>query len=296
MHHDIKKIREYSIIDYLSTLGLEPVAENEREAKYFSPLREENSPSFSVLIKDNKWKDFGTDIWKSDVIELVQRVEKLSFSKALDRINFLINNNEVNKIFERVSKHEKPLKKTAIINAKPIDHHVLIDYCKNRGIEEQIARAYLYQVNYLNPNDQKFFAIGIYNVKGGCEIRGFKNFKTCIGEKTFTQITQRPFSTRVMIFEGMFDFLSLIQLKRIKHFSDLGANVIVLHSISCLGHTDLKNYESIDLFLDNDDAGKKATEKIFDQYPEKTICDFSQSLYPNHKDLNDFLLCQKAKK
>ncbi len=296
MHYDIKRLKEYPITDYLATLGLQPVAENDREAKYFSPLREENNPSFSVLLKENTWKDFGTDLWKSDVIDLVQQVEKLSRYEAFSRVHFLINNNEVNKIFERIPKEEKPLKKSAIINARPLDNHILIDYCKSRGIDETIARTYLYQVNYLNPNDQKFFAIGMYNTKGGCEIRGFKNFKTCIGEKTYTQLTQRPFSKRVMIFEGMFDFLSLIQLKKIGQFSDLGANVIVLHSISCLGHTNLKNYVSIDLFLDNDDAGKKATEKVFDQYPDKTVCDFSQALYPNHKDLNDYLLCQKRTK
>ncbi len=295
MHYNIKDLRSYLITDYLDSLGLEKVNESGSRWNYFSPFRNESSPSFWVDLENNTWKDFGRDDKGGDVIDLVQFVEKLSRYKAFERVNFLKNNKSVQNIFERAERKEKPQRKAMVLNFRQLESNYLIEYCISRGISEKIAKGYLYQIQYLNPHDQKFVAVGMVNVKGGYEIRS-KSFKACIGEKSYTQLTQRPFSKKVMVFEGMFDFLSMMQIKKIDSFYNIGANIIVLHSLSCINHIDLKNYETIDLFLDNDDAGIKATEKLIEQYQEKQIIDFSKILYPNAKDLNEFLLCQRPQK
>lgn len=292
MNYDKNKIRQYLITDYLTGLGIESVNQEGTRLQYFSPFRNETTPSFWVHLEENKWKDFGLGEKGGDIIELVQRIEKLDFKKALERIHFLINSTQVQQIFERESAYvEKPKRKAMVLNFRALEYQPLIDYCMTRGISERVSKTYLYQIQYLNQYDHKYLGVGMVNVKGGYEIRTF-NFKLCLGEKTYTQLTQRPFSKRVMVFEGMFDFLSLMQLKKIYNFSDIGANIIVLHSVSNISHIDLQNYDSIDLFLDNDEAGTKATEKLFEHYSDKQVSDFSKAMYPNHKDLNDFLLCR----
>lgn len=49
----------------------------------------------------------------------------------------------------------------------------------------------------------------------------------------------------------------------------------------------IENYPNIELYLDNDKAGKNATEILKNTIP--SAIDFSQT-YSNHKDLNAYLL------
>ena len=49
----------------------------------------------------------------------------------------------------------------------------------------------------------------------------------------------------------------------------------------------LENYEKIDLYFDNDDAGNRAVEIIKNENNEAEDC---RVLYSNFKDLNDWLI------
>lgn len=299
MNYDIKKLKEFQITDYLQDLGFEAVTEKGNMLLFFSPLHPEKNPSFWVNTATNTYKDFGLDEKGGDVIDLVQRAERISRYKAFERVQFLKNNRESINILERATYVEKPKRKTIVLNAKPLESEHLLKYCKSRGISKNIAQLYLYQVQYLNPHDQKFTAVGMVNNKGGYEIRskyGTNDFKACIGEKSFSIVRQRPPSSTLYLFEGMFDFLSMMEMKKVNDRSSIGVDCIVLNSLSCISHVDFNAYKTVCLFLDNDDAGRKAADKIKSQNPLIEFNDIAQSYYPNHKDLNAYLICPNRKR
>lgn len=297
MNYDISKLKTYSIPAYLASKGVEPEKVKGDMLTYLSPLHTEKTASFFVDIKTNTYKDFGFDEKGGDVIDLVQRIEKLSRYKAFERVHFLMNSQEANEILERMTyiPKEEAKKKSLLLSVRELESRWLLNYCNSRGISDSIAKTFLYQVSYLNPNDQKFIALGMRNSLGSFEIRS-NNFKACLGDKAPTILTQRPQSGTVSLFEGMFDFLSIFELKAKKTFFDLKSDAVIYNSLSLLNQANLSNYHTICVFFDNDSTGRKGLEKIRLTYPEKNIVDYSLTLYPEHTDLNQYLLCQKQKK
>ena len=85
------------------------------------------------------------------------------------------------------------------------------------------------------------------------------------------------------------DYLSFLTLKNWQHSK---ADVIVLNSLSNLPKVknSLTAYGSVAIFLDNDDAGKRAVQEL--QSVCKNISDQSD-FYSKHKDLNDYLCSKK---
>jgi DNA primase len=91
-------------------------------------------------------------------------------------------------------------------------------------------------------------------------------------------------SKSVSIFEGMFDFLSAIEYcKRPPR-----CTAIVLNSVSNLSKAmpQLTGATKIYSYLDNDDAGRKATQKMIDV--GLNVIDQSK-IYEGYKDFNEFL-------
>lgn len=64
---------------------------------------------------------------------------------------------------------------------------------------------------------------------------------------------------------------------------------IILHSLSFLNPAKkiAENYQIIELYLDNDKAGKKAVKDLINTFSNKFID--KSFLYKNHKDLNEFI-------
>jgi DNA primase len=91
-----------------------------------------------------------------------------------------------------------------------------------------------------------------------------------------------------LVSEGFWDFLSYLTIQKIEKSKH---NVAVLNSIANVQKAMdfLKSHKEIYTYLDNDDAGRKATELI------KSNCVSANSRserYAGFKDLNDFL-CRK---
>ena len=55
----IQQAKEIDMVDYLSTIGHQPIKIKEPNYWYKSPLRDEKSPSFKVNRSLNRWFDFG---------------------------------------------------------------------------------------------------------------------------------------------------------------------------------------------------------------------------------------------
>ena len=133
-------------------------------------------------------------------------------------------------------------------------------------------------------NDKNYFGIGFKNDSGGYEIRN-KYLKICLGKKDVSTIKNGSESLRV--FEGFFDFLSFKNIE--KSIENKPSDYLILNSVSMI-HTiknSLENYESIELYFDNDEAGNRAVEMIENENKNVEDC---RVLYSDFKDLNDWLI------
>ena len=97
-------------------------------------------------------------------------------------------------------------------------------------------------------------------------------------------------NARCNVFEGFIDFLSAERLG----FND-GVDSVVLNSVANVGNaiTPLSDYSLILCYLDNDDAGRNALSRLRREFGGK-VADKS-ALYPDHKDLNDYLMATQPK-
>jgi len=85
--HDISNAVSTNFIEYLKTLGFQPVSEKPDRALFHSPLREDRHASFSVGLKDGRWlwHDFATGE-SADLIAFVQRYHQIPFRDAVTHL------------------------------------------------------------------------------------------------------------------------------------------------------------------------------------------------------------------
>ena len=267
--------KNISIRAVLESFSLFPSNENSRTAFYLAIDREEKTPSLSVDFSKNTAFDFGTG--KSyDSISIVQTMKKCSVSDALkylEQFNFSFQ--------EQNLKLENLPKGYEIIEVKKIQHPALLDYLKNRYVEDQ--KKWVEEMHY-RMNDKNHFGIGFKNDSGGYEIRNAYS-KICLGKKDITSIKND--SKDVRIFEGFFDFLSF---KKVENYLEKQrSDYIILNSVFMINKikNDLGNYQNIELYFDNDDAGTRAVEIIKTDLKNAEDC---RILYSSFKDLNDWLI------
>ena len=176
---------------------------------------------------------------------------------------------------------------------QPLQNNALLNYIEYRGITIPIASHYLNEAYWkstsLTTGDiKKYFGLAFKNDLGGYELNfgiGSKSIKLSTSPKGITTI--QGSKNHINVFEGFFDFLSyLIYSKLSRAFS----TIIVLNSLSNIGTImeTLNLYDNISLYLDNDEAGQRATKLIKDRYPN--AINRSRSIYPGSKDFNEFLM------
>ena len=267
--------KNISIKAVLESFSFFPSKENSRTAFYFALDREEKTPSLSVDFIKNTAFDFGTG--KSyDSISIVQAVKKCSVSDALkylEQFNFSFQKQNL--------KLENLPKGYELIDVKEIQHPALLDYLKNRNVEDQ--KKWVEEIHY-RMNDKNYFGIGFKNDSGGYEIRNAYS-KICLGKKDITSIKND--SKDVRVFEGFFDFLSF---KKVENYLEKEpSDYIILNSVSMTHKikNSLGNYKNIELYFDNDEAGTRAVEIIKNDLKNAEDC---RVLYSDFKDLNDWLL------
>lgn len=274
-----KQAREISIEKVLQNLGCEPVKSNTLESWYISPFRIEKTASFKLNQKLNRWYDHGEQKG-GNVIDFL--VAKFGFSipealKYLDPFSDLIDFS-----FQK-QKNESDASIIKIETIKPIQHIALIQYLENRKILKFKNIEQLKEIHYCI-NDKKYFGIGFKNRSNGWEIRS-KFSKICLLKKDISLIQND--SNNIRIFEGFFDYLAFIQINGKENIKQ--SDYLVLNSVALLEKNILmlENYNTIELYLDNDDAGNKYTQFIISQFINAK--DFRQT-YIEHKDLNEFLM------
>jgi hypothetical protein len=272
--------RQISIEKVLQKLNHLPLKIIGNDYWYLSPFRTEVTPSFKVNLKLNRWFDHGEQIG-GNIIDFLVHKFGFSISEALEYL----------KPFECDFSFQKPIldysnpekRQNNFINKTiPIQHIALVQYLESRQIKNYKEVKQLKEIHY-TINDKDYFGIGFQNNSEGWEIRS-KYAKICLGKKDITLITNE--SKTLRIYEGFFDYLSFVQVRENLRMEE--SDYLILNSVALLlkNVPVLINYTSIELYLDNDDAGNNYTELIRKQFEQVVDC---RKLYREYEDLNDWL-------
>ena len=280
---EIQHIKQIAITDYLQQQGYAPARVQGIHYWYYSPLRNESTPSFKVNTERNQWYDFGSGE-HGDIIDLVCALHRCTISEA---IRLLSGAKQVaHQEFSFGGERKISERKLEILSAQPLSNPYLLRYLTVRAIPFTVANSYCSEILFQNMK-RTYYAIGFANDALGWEIRNMY-FKGCIAPKAITTIKRG--TDCLQIFEGFMDFLSWQVLNPSSSF-----DAIVLNSLALLPRIkeQIASYREVESFLDNDDAGHKSFAVLKQVFPQ--IVD-GATRYPEHKDLNEWLVAQSQLK
>ena len=280
---EIQHIKQIAITNYLQQQGYAPARVQGIHYWYYSPLRNERTPSFKVNTERNQWYDLDSGE-HGDIIDLVCALHRCTISEA---IRLLSGAKQVaHQEFSFGGERKISERKLEILSAQPLSNPNLLLYLTARSIPLTVANSYCSEVLFQNMN-RIYYAIGFANDALGWEIRNMY-FKGCIAPKAVTTIKRG--TDRLQIFEGFMDFISQQTLN-----PSSTSDAIVLNSLALLPRIQekIKSYKQVESFLDNDDAGRKSFEVLKHFCP--SIIDGSVR-YRTHKDINEWLIAQSKMK
>ncbi len=278
---DIKKI---SLVEFLNQLGYQPTGRDSKGLWFYAPYRNERKPSFHVNPRKNVWFDFGSGAG-GDIFTLAGELcNSTDFIKQAEYIAEKMRI-PVSQPYKPESFIEQPTFEDVKISK--LVSPALLHYLANRGIPADMAQRYCVQVDY-KLHGKNYYAIGFENSAHGFELRS-SFFKGSYPPKHITHIANG--NARCNVFEGFIDFLSAERLGY-----NEGLDTIVLNSVANLQKaiTPLGDYTVIQCYLDNDTAGRAALARLQREFGDKVMD--KSALYPNHKDLNDYLMSLYPKK
>jgi hypothetical protein len=289
---NIERAKSILISEILDKMNSRLSRQTNTEAWYYSPFRNEKTPSFHVNKVNNVWYDFG-EAKGGDTIQLVRHYlasenENSSVSDALRWIGNMTGHTPVIANVIKVDfKATDP--KLTLKTVNRIAHPALIQYLEKRGIPISLGRDYLREIKVLNTETQKtFFALGIRNEDAGYELRNLF-FKGSVGKKNITFIRgTKPKPDGIHFFEGFMDFLSVIAGNGNTKFED---DTIILNSVANLKKASpylyKYGYKVGYTWMDNDESGKKATKALNEYFKTQSIRHKPMNeSYEPHKDVN----------
>ncbi|RNA61413.1 hypothetical protein D1631_05435 [Chryseobacterium nematophagum] len=199
------------------------------------------------------------------ILKAVMTLENKSWKESLDflaEFSFystpenIVERKKEYKIKDNNTSSEIKIKYSGIPN-----NEMLLAYFKERGISKEILRSYTRQIHYEN-NGKKYFGIGIENYSGGFEIRN-PLVKIKIGKTDISEI--RGTKNEMIVFEGMTDLLSFLELQR-RNDNPANRILVSLNSITNVERF-ISIYKDFDgqlfLCLDGDKGGNWATKKYY---------------------------------
>ena len=288
---ELSRIKRYPIVEYLERKGIKPVRSTPVYALYHSPLRAETHPSFKVDTEKNLWIDYAEGKGGS-IIDLCMRLEGCTLLEAIRILGQ--NAPDITHVPRResvqgTSKQESIRQAVSTSGVRrlieisdTLPPHLLKYLEEDRCINLEKAMLFLRCISY-EVRGLHYQAIGFANQSGGYELRDNGTFKGTIAPKDITPI----FADRaepVCIFEGFMDFLSFFSMKE-----EVIHHCLVMNSVSnvakAIRYLNDRHLTHIRAFLDNDDAGKRATNDFI--RAGFKVEDMSVH-YRNFKDLNEY--------
>ena len=288
---ELSRIKRYPIVEYLERKGIKPVRSTPAYALYHSPLRAETHPSFKVDTEKNLWIDYAEGKGGS-IIDLCMRLEGCTLLEAIRILGQ--NAPDITHVPRResvqgTSKQESIRQAVSTSGVRrlieisdTLPPHLLKYLEEDRCINLEKAMLFLRCISY-EVRGLHYQAIGFANQSGGYELRDNGIFKGTIAPKDIIPI----FADRaepVCIFEGFMDFLSFFSMKE-----EVIHHCLVMNSVSnvakAIRYLNDRHLTHIRAFLDNDDAGKRATNDFI--RAGFKVEDMSVH-YRNFKDLNEY--------
>ena len=292
---NIDQIKKISLVEFLNQLGYQPTGRDSKGLWFHAPYRSERKPSFHVNLRKNVWYDFGTGAG-GDIFSLAGEMSgETDFLRQADYIAEKMRLPVASSSERRFATAKNPYKPTPFVEEPTFENvkvsrltsPALLKYLADRGIPRDIAQRYCVQVDY-QLHGKDYYAIGFENNAHGYELRN-PFFKGSYPPKHITLIANG--NARCNVFEGFIDFLSAERLG----FND-GMDSVVLNSVSNVAKaiTPLADYTVIQCYLDNDAAGRAAFARLRREFGDKVMD--KSALYPDNKDLNDYLMSLYPKK
>lgn len=280
-----KEIKSIPLATFMSQLGYFPVKTQGYRLWYKSPLRQEHTASFKVQADINCWYDFGIGKGGNIINLAAELYQSNDLRYLMDCIARCVSVSPPQTVASSSpQRHSAP--SFTDIEVVPLRHHALVAYLQERGIPAQIAVKHCKQIHF-SCRGKRYYAVGFANENGGYETRN-RYFKGCIAPKDITLRRIRDGPTNdVAVFEGFIDYLSALKLGIIQ-----GMDAIILNSVSNVGKAIpyLRDYNTINCYLDNDNAGKSAFATISDEFGNVIDRSF---LYTWFNDLNEYLTQSK---
>jgi len=277
---------QMSIAGFLMSKNIIPSKPAGNNFWYCSPLRSEKDPSFKVCRVKNVWYDYGTGTG-GRLIDLVCKMYNVDVPGALLVLSGMKIEIPNISFSDQQEDHEQE-SGIEIKHLQPLQNHALIQYLEGRKINAGIAPDYLREAYYrTNSSDKQYFSIAFENRAGGFELRN-KYFKGSTSPKDITSIPGKT-DFAVNCFEGFSDFLSALTWYKT---DQPACDTIVLNGVGFVEKfIDLMpKYSRINLYLDNDNAGKETAKRIQALRPD--AINRSALLYPKYKDFNEFIINQ----
>ena len=290
---NIEQAKGIAMSEIMEKIGHLPAKKKAADIWYLSPFRNEKTASFHVNTARNVWYDFG-EAKGGDVISFVCTYLK-GYGEdhtVVDALRWLKNMmpHPSSNLFITTEEPVQACETLTLQKLHDLKHRGLINYLDSRGIPLALAKKYLKEALIQNANTRrKFYALSLRNEENGYELRN-KFFKGCIAPKSISFIrgTKSP-ASEIHVFEGVMDFLSVIAQQKGYH---LDGDVVILNSVACLPKAIpyLKNYtyETVYSWLDNDIAGKKASQTLKSFVEKETNFSFMSmnNIYAPYKDVN----------
>lgn len=201
--------------EILNQLGHQPHHQHGGELLYFSPLRVESVPSFSVNVERNIYNDFGQG--GGNVLDFIMAYYGINdISSALRQLENLMGQQRIAPV-EPVAVVQTTISSLEIRKIASLQNRALTKYLKQRGISSATARPYVKEIYYTR-NNKNYFSLAFVNESGGYELRN-SYFKGVYGTKDITIIKRKNLLAHsigeeeieaVTVFEGFIDFLSAL--------------------------------------------------------------------------------------
>ena len=285
---NIDQIKQIKFQDFLAAMGCKPVKQYGVNLMYLSPFRTEKHASFKVNTENNQWYDFGIGRGGN----IIALAELLYNSSDVSYLIHQIERNAPSSVSGSLPtvKPTTPQNSFEHLQVLPITHPALIKYLEERCIDVEMARTVCKELHF-DTRGKHYFGIGFPNIAGGYEIRN-PFFKGCIAPKDISHFYAEEPKKVCFVFEGFMDLLSFMTLRRKENDGLKRQDYLVLNSVTNIHKVAkrLSRYDSVQCFLDNDEAGRNAYLQLSKELG-KTVTDAS-TLYNGFKDLNEYLCAE----
>ena len=278
------EIKQIDLVSYLDSIGHQPKLIRNSDHWYYSPFREEKTPSFKVNRQRNVWFDHGTGEGGT-IIDLGVKLYNCTYHELIEK---LTNGKPILNKRSEAQPTKETQSKIEVLSIGSLKAPELTSYLTSRGIYIDTATQYCSEVDF-RIGERNYKAIGFPNRTGGFELRN-QWFKGSSSPKDISLITSENNSSKLSVFEGFIDFLSALRISNPKFLETTkDSSFLVLNSVAFIGREIplLRSFPEVSLFLDNDNAGKEAKTRLHAQgIPFKD----ASTWYSKYKDVNEFLL------